>query len=848
MIGFIVPSGFSFTQQNQGADAYDSDADPTTGKTDPYTVTSGEINQTIDAGLIGQLLAVIGNYVWLDENGDGVQDAGEAGIPNVTVHLLDIDNLGAQVAFTVTDANGGYLFTNVPPGTYTVVVTPTTGLNQTYDEDGIGTANQSTLTVVAGEEHLTGDFGYNWVPPTDTTNPGPTTTGAIGDRIWNDADGDGVQDPGEAGIAGVTVRLLQDTNGDGTYGGPSDAAAVTTTTDAAGNYIFDELPQGAYVVEVNIATLPAGGGWTQTGDPDGTTGVLDGRTTTPIILAPGDVYLNADFGYQPKNSSKIGDTIYLDANRSGTQDPGEPGIPGVTVGLKDSNGNYIATTITDENGLYLFPGLPAGTYTVVVTDTDHVLGEVVQTADPDGGNDGQSLATVDGVNNNLLQDHGYAPPGHDADEGLIGDTIFLDRDGDNSLDAGEGLEGVVVSLYDTSNTLLATTVTNENGQYAFGGLKPAGTYMVKVDTNTLPAGVTNTVDPDGGSNSQSLVNLTGNPINLIQDFGYVASNPAAIGGTIWKDVNANGVLDTAEAARFQGVTVVLRDQNGNIVGTTSTDGSGNYLFTGLPPGTYTVDVTDDANLLNGYWHSLGDQSPTVDNNSKADPFTVTVAAGETNTNIDFGYYIDGAALGNRTWRDANGDGIQQNTETTGVDGVLLKIAITYPNGAVTNVYTTSSAVNGGYSFGNLLLDENFTGTGANEPTYQISTTTPAGYTPSPVGVGGNPKLDSNNHAGAPAAVEKGQVDTVVRPDPNLEPNNASYDFGYRGQVNPCVAICDAYPQPNGDGVVTNQDIDWISSHRRQKVNPPGAPHSGDCVADGILTVNDATACKAFRTP
>ncbi len=92
--------------------------------------------------------------------------------------------------------------------------------------------------------------------------------------MWIDADGDGFQDPGEAGIGGVTVSLLVDSNGDGIYGGAGDNPAVTTQTDAAGNYIFDGLSKGAYVVQV---TPPAG--YTQTGDPDDTP---DHQTTEPV--------------------------------------------------------------------------------------------------------------------------------------------------------------------------------------------------------------------------------------------------------------------------------------------------------------------------------------------------------------------------------------------------------------------------------------------------------------------------------------------------------------------------------------------------------------------------------------
>jgi hypothetical protein len=214
------------------------------------------------------------------------------------------------VATTYTDADGGYTFADVPPGDYTVVVTPPTGMDPTFDEDGIGTANETDITVVSGEEYDTADFGYNWVPPADSTTPDQNDPGAIGDSLWVDVDGNGVQDPGEPGLGGVDVKLYSDPDGDGIY----DNLVATTTTAPDGSYIFDNLAPDAYVVVVNDGTTPTG--YTQTGDPDGT---LDNQTD-PIVLAPGDVYVNADFGYEPNagTTGSIGDTVWLDADLDNT--------------------------------------------------------------------------------------------------------------------------------------------------------------------------------------------------------------------------------------------------------------------------------------------------------------------------------------------------------------------------------------------------------------------------------------------------------------------------------------------------------------------------------------------------
>jgi protocatechuate 3,4-dioxygenase beta subunit len=451
-------------------------------------------------------------------------------------------------------------------------------------------------------------------------------------------------------------------------------------------------------------------------------------------------------------------------------DGADYGIAGVTVALLDEDGNVIATTTTDADGNYEFPGLPAGNYTVWVNDTGNLLGGLYQTEDPDATVDGRTPVTVNGSDDVTGLDFGYTPVDHAPGLGLIGDTIFLDRDGNGQPDAGEGLQGVTVWLFTADGqTLLATTVTDANGNYAFGGLAD-GSYLVRVDTTTLPdggAGLTNVVDPDGATAHESILAISdGNRINLDQDFGYVATNPNSISGTIWNDADADGTLAITETVRYAGVTVVLRDDNGNIVATTTTDANGNYSFIGLPDGTYTVDVTDTANVLNGLWHSYG--TPGDAGQSQSDPYTVAVSGGNDYI-VDFGYYGVPAALGDYVWLDVNGDGLQDGWEP-GLPGVLVTLVIDYPNGDTITVTTVTDA-NGFYSFDNLLLDESFNGSGGSgQPTYTVlvDTNQPAlaGLVPTQIGQGDGSN-DSGDPAGVAAAINQGQVDN-------------SYDFGFFG--------------------------------------------------------------------
>ncbi len=797
----------------------DADGDGNGTNLIQLTLVNADVD-TRDFLLDGVTTQSLGDYVWLDEDGDGIQNAGESGIGNVLVQLYDADGL-VLLGTTVTDANGYYHFPYLNEGTYTVRISTTslpTGLaaNPTHDLDGVVTPHQTEVVLVFGVNRLDADFGYNWSPTGDIT--GNQGLGAIGDRVWIDADGDGVQDPGEPGLGGVQVTLLFDGLGDGV----ANQVYGTTTTAADGGYIFDELPSGIYVVVINGGTAPTG--YAPTGDPDG---VLDNRTTFPIVLAPGDVYVNADFGYQPDagNGASIGDLVWFDADADGVKDAGEAGIPGVTTALiRDLNGNglwdagepIIATTVTDATGAYLFTGVPVtdglGTddYLVWLNDTAGVLTGLVQTYDSNGlGTANISAVTDLTAAGDLLQDFGYTAPGQTTTTGLIGDAIFLDRDGNNAVDPGEGLEGVTVWLYDSlGTTLLATTVTDANGNYWFAGLAPE-TYVVRVDATTLPnggVGLTNSVDPDLGGDSESAVTLIAGEINLLQDFGYTAGTPNIISGTIWNDLNADGTLVGGETGRYAGVTVVLKDVDGNVVGTTTTDVSGNYSFTGLPNGTYTVDVTDTANVLNGLWKSNG-TNPGDDNNSQLDPYTVTVTGGATDTTADFGYFSDSASLGNFVWSDTDKDGIQDIGEP-GLNGVRIILDIRWPDGSVTELVTisgddptTPGVEVGWYGFRNLLLDENYnSGGGGSQPTFEVSIAKldyPAGTVPSLANQGGSDFLDSDdddnlgiNGILVVANPSRGVVDLTPQSPASDETTAANLDFGFRPLDTPTAVTLD----------------------------------------------------------
>lgn len=186
-------SVFTFTVMNVGGDdAIDSDVykdSETTGRTDCFALAAGQSKFNVDAGVIdkptGSNPGSIGNFVWIDGNGNGIQDAGETGLINVTVNLLDCNS--AVLATTITDANGFYSFTNLDAGSYIVQFVPKTGFqfspkNQggdgTKDSDADETSGKTDcITLAEGFNDMTIDAGMiqEFTDPDPDPDPDPGT-------------------------------------------------------------------------------------------------------------------------------------------------------------------------------------------------------------------------------------------------------------------------------------------------------------------------------------------------------------------------------------------------------------------------------------------------------------------------------------------------------------------------------------------------------------------------------------------------------------------------------------------------------------------------------------------------
>ncbi|VAW32809.1 internalin, putative [hydrothermal vent metagenome] len=778
----------------------DADIYSNTAGAEVQGVTNAVLSNTVSAEVFA---GSIGDLIWNDINNDGIYDAGEelAGIPVTLTPPAGVD-LGAGdgvAVMTVTDANGNYLFENLPAGVYTVTVDDSSinGVN-TVDPDTANPGDStSSLTLGANEDNLDQDFGY-FAP------------GSIGDTIFNDLNNDGVVDAGE-GVAGVTVTLTPPA---GIDLGNGPGQPITTVTDGNGNYNFPNLPNGDYVVVVDESTLPVNLQGNNTQDPDGG---LD--STSNVALGIGENNDAQDFGYFAPGS--IGDTIFNDLDGNGNVDAGEE-LSGVTVILTPPANIDLGaglgqpiTTVTNGTGNYNFPNLPPGDYTVVVDES--TLPANLQggnSVDPDGGNDSTSQVTLAGGENNDMQDFGY------VELGSIGDTIYNDLNNDGVIDAGEGIAGVTVILTPPAGIDLGngpgqpiTTVTDGNGNYSFPSLPP-GDYTIAVDETTLPPALQgdNTQDPDGGLDSSSIVTLALGENNDVQDFGYF--DPGNIGDTIWHDANNDGNVDAGEA--LAGVTVSLTPPAGIDIGagpgqpiTTVTDANGNYNFSDLPAGNYTVVVDESTLPVNLQGNNTQDPDGGLDSTSN-----VTLPAGGSNLDQDFGYFAPGS-IGDTIYDDLDNDGVVDVGEgLAGVTVILTPpVGIDLGNGPGVAITTVTDG-NGNYTFPNLP---------PGEYTVAVDEST------LPPGLQGNNTQDPD-----------GTTDSSSTITLNEGEDNDSQDFGYFNPGN--IGDTVWFDADNDGNVDPGEGIAGVTV----TLTPPAGIDIGAGVGQPVTTVTDGNGNYIFE--
>ncbi|MBC7884897.1 MAG: hypothetical protein H7X99_05445 [Saprospiraceae bacterium] len=415
----------------------------------------------------------INGLVWFDQNADGIIDMSEPVLGGVPVFLITCS--GQFISSTITLVNGYYSFDDIPDGGYKVFFNKS-GLPSNYvftflgnNTDNSSQANGYTLC------SLTNDDTYVF-------NAGLTVLSSVGDLVWDDMNGNGLQDNGEPGIDNAIVSLFDE----------NDNLIAQTSTNALGFYFFQHVFPGNYYLHFDISsslsqTVHVLSDLNLNSDLSGANGE---NTTSDFTVIAGFNINNIDAGFYV--CAQICGTLYYDSNFNDNFNTGENGINHLKVNLWQIGLND--TTIYAFNYTSVKPGSPSddGYFSFCVPPGKYFIEVVI----PPGVD---LLAGIPFVGSNpFIYNHISHDFGHNTTynfevvsgdsfcylnngfycESSIGNKIWMDTNMNGIQDNGEaGVGNVLVYLYDESYNQLDSAFTDDNGNYLFDGLRDGNYYI-----------------------------------------------------------------------------------------------------------------------------------------------------------------------------------------------------------------------------------------------------------------------------------------------------------------------------------------------------------------------------------
>ena len=517
-------------------------------------------------------------FCWLEGDVDGLYKDGETKFGGVRIRLRDREN--DFVYETETDENGSWSISNLRPGYYVLTCEGPDGLMLTRYTQSRGKRSYLTSDNPRRQMELKTDsrtemnIGFNWAAQ-------------VFGRCYLDANYNGLYDEGELPLAGVklTAKYQYD-----------NAEASTTVSGDDGTYVLDALRGNQYSITV---LLPADGSIYTKAVPSEPLGNLfpprgDRRDNTLNNLKLEDME-QREMNIGAIYPASISGTVYFDDNFSATADGSEKAVAGFTVTVRDADGNAVATTRTNGEGVYKVENLTPGDYSLDVAAASGYAftkrGEGNVILNRTGGQGYSELFRVELGASVTGRDIGMIRPG------TVRGAVFADRNDNGIRDAGEdGLTGVKVRLMSETEGEAFNAEIGTDGAFLFDAVMPGRYYLeYMLPERAVFARITN-----GGNQITEMQIAETGSIGRTDSFDFVtgqvvdapvcgALTLGRIEGTAYRDHDGNGRMENEET--LAGVTVKLipsREQLDTITAVTGEDGA--FLLEDLRPDSYRLEI------------------------------------------------------------------------------------------------------------------------------------------------------------------------------------------------------------------------------------------------------------------
>lgn len=511
---------------------------------------------------------------------------------------------------------------------------------------------------------------------------------SLGGKIWNDINGNGIQEDNETLIEGIEVNLLDENKN----------TIDVTETDAFGRYEFDNLNKGIYYIKVNKSDEFNLAIKNKDNSDEDNIFSEDGCSSKIEIK---DTIENYDIDLAMIKPISISGFVWNDINWDNKKSENEYGISKMLVKLY-KDGELFSKTTTDLNGKYYFDNLNPGKYKLKFFDLKNAYvptteDSITNIIDKDNFTKSYMLLSGDNKDDINVAFH----------RAKIKSRVFRDNNFNGIQDADErGIKSVTVNLYSEDGEFIKQTKTNDLGIYEFDNLLP-GKYYIEVEkvkdcdkfspkkSDTLLNG--SSVNKDGIS---SIFN-----IEKGQQYIYLNAGISFVGNIkvkVFEDVNYTGKYDENDKL-LKGTRVKLLSSNGDIakdvygnyVKDQFSDEDGNVKFENLPKGEYKINAIIPKGYSSFTKQNTNIKSSFSNVNTGGYSENINIETLDKYDSIKVGV-IKSGNIGNKVWYDDNKNGKQDNDEK-GVEGI--DVFLCDSNGKLLSVTKTDN--NGNYNFTDL---------------------------------------------------------------------------------------------------------------------------------------------------